>query len=148
MRLVWHPDGGELTGAQQLGQRLRIATVGFYTIIWPTRHRGLRDHDAVDPEALQKTIDHEPAWAGFVADLQRSAVLADARQRLAQRLAVIGDGPKEPDFTISTVIGDGNRDRVPMNIKADEFCRNGHSLFLPLHISQCTTSRNPSAQGK
>jgi hypothetical protein len=38
-----------------------------------------------------------------------------------QRLAVIGDGPEEPDFTVSTAIGDGNRYRVPMNIKADVF---------------------------
>lgn len=112
MRLVRHPDGGEFTGAQQPGQRLRIAAVGFYTIIRPTRHGGRRDHDAVDPEALQKTIDHEPAWAGLVADLQRRAVVPDARERLAQHLAVIGDGPKEPDFTISNVVGDGNPDEL------------------------------------
>jgi len=41
-------------------QRLRIAAVGLCTITRPTRHRGRRDDDAVDPEAFQKTIDHNP----------------------------------------------------------------------------------------
>lgn len=121
MRLVGHPDGGEFTGTQEPGQRLRITAVGLDPVIRPTRHRGRRDHDAVDPETLQETIDHKAARAGFVADLQRRTVLADARQRFVQHLAIIGDSPKESDFQVPTFIGDGNRYRVPMNIKADVF---------------------------
>ena len=85
-------------GAQQPSQRLRITAVGFYTIIRPTRHRGRRDRDAVNPVIFQETIDHEPARAGLVTELQRRTVLADARQRLVKQPAVIDDYPEEPDL--------------------------------------------------
>lgn len=51
--------------------------------------------------------------------LQRRTVLANARQGLLQQLSVIGDGPKESNFPVQTLISDCNRYRVPINIEAD-----------------------------
>ena len=103
------------TGAQQPGQRLRIAAVGFTRSFG---RRGIEDGeivDAVDPETLQKAVDHE-LHAGLrsrpSASRRPLPMLASAPCATPQSLVT---RPKELDFTIATAIGDSNRYRVPMH---------------------------------
>src|SRR6202041_1707103 len=86
MRRIGPPDGGQFTGAMQLGEVDRIASVGFDPITWLARDQRRSDHGTFVPDRAQMALDAIAARSGFVAKSQRSVFTGQLHtQRLQGR---------------------------------------------------------------
>jgi len=148
IRRIRHIHRRKVAGPEQAGELFGIPPVGLDFVSGLFRNqRGSHDHTG-DPELLQPTRDHEPARPRLIADVQRAFPVApDAPQELFQRVQVVGDRPRLPDFPGAPSFGHGRCDRFFVDIEPDVEFSFVHMVCLFVRVSLVDSERVSAQYG-
>jgi hypothetical protein len=131
VRLVRHPDRGQLPGPQQARQRHRIAPVRLHPVARLARDERGRHHRAGVAERHDLAVEPVPGRAGLVADMQPPVPRRQARDQLSHRLGAGVDLAEVTHLAPSAGLGHRHRVLRLRRVDADE----DGAVLLHLHGS-------------
>ena len=140
-------DGDEFSGTEQAGDGAGVALIGFEGSAGLFGNEGGSGDQAGHSELFQATRNAEAARTGLVSDLQVGARMsfADRGEGSFDRLEGVGDTAKEADLAFGERFGNGDGDRVFMDIKSEVECNSMHGVVVCSH-SHDESERIPRPQ--
>lgn len=124
MHRVRHPHRRQVTSTMLQRQLLGIAPVVLDPVAWLARDQARRRHQAAMPQVSQLSINAVAAAAGFVAEIQPMAVLAEPLRHLRDIGRRVGKGADKTNITIAPFIG-GRLGLVPSEHSSGNSVRRG-----------------------
>jgi hypothetical protein len=113
MRLIRHPNRGELTRAVQLGEVDRITAVRFDAIAGLAWDQRWSDHGTFVPERTQVTLDAIAARSRLVAKPQCAVLTGQLRGYRFQGAGRVGDRSVLAHFAAGVRFGQRNQQPRP-----------------------------------
>ena len=117
--LIRNPDRGQFTGAVQLGKIDRIPPVGLDPLTWLSRDQRWRDDGAFVPRSGELSLNSVTAWPGFITEPQFSSRRSQLHGQRLHGSRRIGDLPMLAHFSPQARLGQRNRYRILVHVKAD-----------------------------
>jgi hypothetical protein len=108
---IRNPHGREVSRTQRARQLLRVATIGLDPIPRLDRNQSRRHHVTANAQLCELPIQHVPARACLVADVQPLRTFELANQT-SNGIPLVGDRTKRPNLNASLCIRHSHRDGV------------------------------------
>lgn len=130
VNLIGHPHRCQVPRAVLQRQLLRVPPVGLDPIARLSSNQRRRSDDAAMPEIGELAIDAISASAGFIAEFEPTAVLAQSLGELGHVQRRIGDRADEAYCSVATLLGSGDRQCSFVDVETD--------VERLLHVSSAT----------
>src|SRR5262245_6001546 len=105
MPLVRHPHSSELTGARQLGETNRVASVRLHAVAGLLRNERRSHHDALVPEALEQPVEPVSRRPRFVTESQLAVFCRKFGNELSDRRSGGRELTEIPHLAATAAIG-------------------------------------------
>src|SRR5215207_3208056 len=127
--LIRYPYQRQFVGPKQAGQGYRIPGVVLDALA--ELDRGVRGgaHMTDEPSRRELSVDHIPAWPCLIDELDRPMLLLEAARQFDDGSRRILDCAKMSNLAAPPSLGDSNRNRVFVDVQADECVDLRHEPF-------------------
>jgi hypothetical protein len=114
-------DGAQFARSVQPGELFGVAPVGFLPRAFFLRGLGRCDHDRIDLAFQEPAMDHKAGRPSFINEVQPDLFATELGQQFFQRMQVVTDLPVRANFAQAATFGDGDGDRIFVDIQPDIF---------------------------
>jgi hypothetical protein len=121
-------NGGEVSSAMGACQLDGIAPIGFDLGSTGAGQLGGRDDDTLEAAFLQIAREDESGRTGLVSETQTRAGLLDLADKAGKSLQLVGDGAVEANLGVAVLFGNGNDNRIFVDIEPNELSLRLHAL--------------------